>query len=71
MFRRRRGRPNELGRIKLQPLYSGPCPLAINKLEDLKVLVKFILPVYHPFYTSLDGSENEDSASETDDIDSD
>ena len=69
--KRQPGRPIDIGRIELQPLYSGPRPLPSNKLDDLKILMQFIPPVYHAFYTSLDHIETEEPASETEDSDSD
>ena len=52
--------------IAITLLSSGPRPLTFNKLENIKVLIKFILPVYHTFYTSLDSNTSVGISSETD-----
>ena len=35
LCKRRTGRPAHIGRVVLQPLYSGPCQLSKKKLADL------------------------------------
>lgn len=69
--RKCRGRPADIGRIELQPLYSGPRPLATNKLNDLKMLLQFIPPVYHTFYTALESSTCIETSSDSEGTDSD
>ena len=50
---RRQGRPPDLGRAVLLPLYTSERRLQSSKLQDLQDLLQFIPPVYHPFYNSL------------------
>ena len=50
---RRQGRPPAVGREVLVPLYTSERGLLSNKLQDLKALLDFIPPVYHPFYNGL------------------
>ena len=69
--RKRPGRPVDIGRIELQPLYAGPRPLDTRKLEDLKALIQFIPPVYHAFYTTLESNTTVGASGETDESDSD
>ena len=51
--RKSKGRPIDLGRINLKPLYDGPRAINPNKLNDLKSLLQFVPPVHHPFYMGL------------------
>ena len=53
--RRSKGRPVDLGLHALNPLYLGPRQICAKKLADLKVLLSFIPPTHHGFYTSLNG----------------
>ena len=50
---RRQGRPPDVGRTVLVPLYTSERCLHSNKLQDLKALLYFIPPVYHQFYNGL------------------
>ena len=52
--KQRPGRPVDIGRVELVPLYTGPRPLNDNKVKDLRLLVQFIPPIHHSFYLSLD-----------------
>ena len=39
----------DLVRINLKPLYDGPRPINLKKLNDLKALLQFVPPVHHPY----------------------
>lgn len=54
--KRRVGRPVDIGRLHLTPLYSSPRPINAKKLEDLNTLMQFIPPVHHAFYTGLEST---------------
>ena len=56
--KRRTGRPADIGRVVLQPLYSGPRPLSEKKLADLQMLTEFIPPIYHTYYRSLEATSD-------------
>ena len=71
---RRQGRPPDLGRAVLAPLYTSERGLQNSKLQDLQQLLQFIPPVYHPFYNSLvpqstdgDSESSDESEDEPDD----
>ena len=50
---KRVGRPSDLGRVELPPLYDGPRSISDAKYRDLQQLLCYIPPVYHEFYTKL------------------
>ena len=56
--KRRVGRPADVGRVVLEPLYSGPRPLSEKKLADLRVLTEFIPPIHHAYYRSLEATND-------------
>ena len=59
--RKTQGRPPDFGRLTLPSLYT--VPRAINKkLDDLLELLQFVPPIYHSFYTNLDGSAEESNS---------
>ena len=49
----RPGRPSDIGRIELPPLYDGPRAISDAKCRDLRDLLCYVPPVYHSFYTGL------------------
>ena len=63
--RKTKGRPPDLGRLTLPPLYMVPRAINKKKLDNLLELLQSVPPIYHSFYTSLD-STAEDSNSEND-----
>ena len=65
--RRQRGRPVDMGRVTLPPLYTQSRPIKKAKLDDLMALLSYIPPVYHSFYESLQDDEaGTDSEAEND-----
>ena len=65
--KKRQGRPSDIGRVQLTPLYTGQRQLNENKLRDLRELLQFIPPVYQEFYSSLTSTTEEDALSEAED----
>ena len=55
----RLGRPVDIGRVWLTPLYNTPRYTNIKKLEYLRALMLFIPPVRHAFYNSLESTTRE------------
>ena len=49
--KKRPGRPADIGRVELAPLYSRPCTLSDEKLRDLRILMEFVPPIYHTHFT--------------------
>ena len=47
-----------MGRVVLEPLYSGPRPLSEKKLADLRVLTEFIPPIHHAYHRSLEATND-------------
>ena len=64
---RRQGRPPDVGRAVLGPLHTSERCLQSSKLQDLKQLLQFIPPVYHPFYNALVEQPSPGSEDEADD----
>ena len=67
---KRAGRPSDMARVQLPPLYDGPRPIGAAKWRDLQDLLCYFHPIYHPFYNRMisDHSShhsNEDDASST------
>ena len=48
--KRSRGRPVDMGRLTISPLYSGPRQIKKAKMDDLISLLSFVPPAYHDFY---------------------
>ena len=59
-----KGRPPDVGKIKLPLLYATPRKIKKAKLKDLIELLVFIPPIFHDFYKQLNGSEDADSETE-------
>ena len=59
--KRRVGRPTDIGKVLLTPLYGSPRHVNVKKLEDLKSLLQFIPPVHHTFYNSLTSTAREEA----------
>lgn len=49
----KKGRPNEISVAALKQKYVEPIKIAKKKLENVKSLLPYIPPMYHPFYNSL------------------
>jgi len=67
--RRRAGRPSDLGRVDLLPLYDGPRPISAPKYRDLQELLSYVPPVHHAFFNGLLSKSSDtmlDSAAEDD-----
>ena len=62
--KKRQGRPLDIGRVLLSPLYSGFRPINVKKLQDLHSLMKFIPPIHHSFYDHLQSTVEDNSGSE-------
>lgn len=62
--KRSAGRPRDVGRVILNPLYCGPRPLNEKKLADLRQLTEFIPPIHHAYYLSLEATRDDVSESE-------
>ena len=54
--RKRQGRPSDLGRTSLVPLYSRSRPINDKTLQDLHALMEFIPPIHHAFYNDLEST---------------
>ena len=50
---KRAGRPTDMGRVELTPLYAAQRQINPAKLKDLKELMCYVPPIHHPFYDSL------------------
>ena len=50
---KRKGRPSDIGRANLPPLYTAPRPIKAAKLKDLKDLLCYVPPIHHAFYNNL------------------
>ena len=62
-----KGRPPDLGKIKLPHLYATSRKIKKAKLDDLMELLSYVPPVHHDFFKQLvgtDDSEVEESESE-------
>ena len=65
--RKTKGRPPDLGRVTLPPLYTASRPINKKKIDDLLELLQF---VHHRFYqsqVSTGDSDESDSESERSD----
>ena len=51
--RKRQGRPVDMGRVTLTPLFIGPCPIKKVKIHNLLSLLAYVPPVYHEFHESI------------------
>ena len=74
LSRKRRGRPVDIGRVRIPELYDGPLKLKKEKMSDLMSLLAYIPPHYHDFYKQLQASSSpsvgdEDSGDENSDND--
>lgn len=49
----KRGRPNKVLLCSLKQKYLEPVKIAKKKLSNVKSLLPYIPPVYHPFYSNL------------------
>ena len=56
---RRAGRPQDMGRVSLPPLYPSSRPINVAKLKDLHSLLHYVPPVHHDFYKALKSHEEE------------
>ena len=57
---KRAGRLQDMGRVSLPPLYSGPRPINEAKLKDLHSLLCYVPPIHHDFYNALRSHEQEE-----------
>ena len=57
---KRVGRPQDMGRVSLPPLYSSPRPINAAKVKDLHSLLHYVPPVHHDFYKALRSHEEQD-----------
>lgn len=57
---KRVGRPLDMGRVSLPPLYTSPRPINPSKLKDLHSLLHYVPPVHHDFYKGLSSHEEQD-----------
>ena len=55
---KRVGRPCDIGKTVLTPLYTDPRSISAPKLKDLKDLMCFIPPIHHDFYHQLIGCQD-------------
>lgn len=55
---KRTGRPTDMGRVELSPLYEAPRHISAAKLKDLNQLLGYIPPVYHNFFNGLTAADN-------------
>ena len=65
-----KGRPPDLGKIKLPYLYARSRKFKKAKLDDLMELLSYVPPVHHDFFKQLVGTdvgEAEESESEAED----
>lgn len=58
--RKTKGRPPDMGRIVLPPLYDRPRAINSKKVADLMELLHYIPPVHHGFYPQLHGTNDSD-----------
>ena len=47
------GRPKDMGRVLLPPLYASTRPINPAKLKDLHSLLNYVPPVHHAFFKAL------------------
>ena len=66
--RKTKGRPADIGRVSLPPLYSQPRAVDGKKVSDLLELLNYIPPMHHGFYHQLTQRRN-DSDAELEDSD--
>ena len=62
---RRQGRPSDVGRTALVPLYTSQRCIKDSKIKDLKSLMDYIPPVHHPFYNALQETTEKEFESES------
>ena len=56
---KRVGRPVDMGRVTLAPLYDSARPINPAKLRDLKSLLCYIPPIYYSFYDALQSADED------------
>ena len=56
--RKTRGRPVDMGKVALPPLYDGPRAIKDAKLRDLLQLLVYVPPIHHSFYHKLRGTSS-------------
>ena len=61
---KRKGRPSDIGRANLPPLYTAPRPIKAAKLKDLKDLLCYVPPIHHAFYNLAACDEAEEDGDE-------
>ena len=61
---KRKGRPSDIGRANLPPLYTAPRPIKAAKLKDLKELLCYVPPIHHAFYNNLAACDEAEEAEE-------
>ena len=59
-----KGRPPDLGKMVLPPLYTRPRVVNEKKVSDLLELLNYVPPIYHGFYQKLQGGNSDDSEEE-------
>ena len=64
--RKRQGRSVDMGRVRLQPLFTGPRAIKKAKMDDLLALLAYVPPAYHSFYQSLQSTASSGSLEDTD-----
>ena len=62
---RTKGRPVDMGKIKLPLLYAASRKIKKAKLTDLIDLLSFVPPIYHDFYKQLNSSDQVESDEES------
>lgn len=64
--RKSKGRPPDL---TLPPAYTGARAINKKKMDNLMELLEFVPPVYHSFYTSLNGTADDSNSGNDPDSD--
>ena len=65
--RRRQGRPVDMDRVTLQPLFTGPHTIKKAKMDNLLALLAYVPPAYHGFYQTLQGTAGSGHLQDMDD----
>ena len=61
---KRAGRPSDMGRMILEPLYPAQRPIKPAKLKDLQELMCYVPPIHHAFYATLTETTSAETESE-------
>lgn len=67
--RKGKGRPPNMGRVELLPLYTRPRAIKVAKMNDLLQLLDYVPPVHHAFYRGLTSTQEDTGNSEESDLD--